>query len=43
MTYTDIDDFLEGKEVSPAAQERIEELWRRGTHKRRMPGGPVTN
>ena len=43
VTYTDIDDFLEGKEVSPAAQERIEELWRRGTHKRRMPGGPVTN
>lgn len=43
VTYTDIDDFLEGKEVSPAAQERIEELWRRGAHKRRMPGGPVTN
>lgn len=42
VTYAHIDDYLEGKEVPTAARERIEELWRRGGHKRVMPQGPHT-
>ena len=43
VSYAEIDDYLEGKEVPTQARERIEELWRKGGHKRRMPGGVVTN
>ena len=40
VSYQHIDDYLEGNDVPPAARERIEELWRRGEHKRTMPPGP---
>lgn len=40
VTYTHIDDYLEGKAVPADAQERIETLWRQGAHKRVMPPGP---
>ena len=40
VTYTHIDDYLEGKAVPADAQSRIETLWRRGAHKRIMPPGP---
>lgn len=40
VTYTHIDDYLEGKAVPADARERIETLWRRGAHKRIMPPGP---
>lgn len=42
ISYAHIDDYLEGKEIPAAARERLETLWRKGAHKRRMPGGPVT-
>ncbi len=41
VTYTHIDDYLEGKTVPNAARERIEALWHRGIHKRQMPQGPT--
>lgn len=40
VSYQHIDDYLEGNDVPPAARKRIEELWRRGEHKRTMPPGP---
>ena len=40
VTYTHIDDYLEGKAVPADAQSRIETLWCRGAHKRIMPPGP---
>lgn len=43
VSYAEIDDYLEGKEIPTQARDRIEELWRKGGHKRRMPGGVVTN
>ncbi len=42
VTYTHIDDYLEGKNVPDDARERIETLWRRGAHKRTMPPGPTS-
>lgn len=42
VSYTHIDDYLEGKDVPEAARQRIEELWYRGAHKRIMPPGPHT-
>ncbi|HCG3140361.1 TPA: ammonia-dependent NAD(+) synthetase [Corynebacterium striatum] len=42
VSYTHIDDYLEGKDVPAAARQRIEELWYRGAHKRIMPPGPHT-
>ncbi|MBD0854478.1 ammonia-dependent NAD(+) synthetase [Corynebacterium striatum] len=42
VSYTHIDDYLEGKDVPEAARQRIEELWYRGAHKRIMPPGPYT-
>ncbi|QNQ90910.1 ammonia-dependent NAD(+) synthetase [Corynebacterium poyangense] len=41
VTYQDIDDYLEGRQVSPQAQGRIEQLWRNGQHKRHLPPGPT--
>lgn len=41
VTYTHIDDYLEGKAVPDDARERIETLWHRGAHKRIMPPGPT--
>lgn len=37
VTYTDIDDYLEGKTVSPEAQAKIESWWHKGKHKRHLP------
>ena len=43
VSYTDIDAYLEGREVSEAAAETIEGWWRRTRHKRAMPPGPNEN
>lgn len=40
VRYEDIDDYLEGHEVSAAARTRIEQLWRSGMHKRQLPPTP---
>ena len=37
VTYREIDDYVEGKEVSAKAQETIENWWRKGQHKRHLP------
>lgn len=37
VTYQEVDDYLEGREVSDEAAEKIEALWRKSEHKRRMP------
>ncbi|MGT2908196.1 ammonia-dependent NAD(+) synthetase [Streptococcus dentiloxodontae] len=37
VTYNDIDDYLEGKRVSQEAQEKIENWWYKGEHKRHLP------
>ncbi|ANE04741.1 ammonia-dependent NAD(+) synthetase [Corynebacterium crudilactis] len=40
VSYTDIDDYLENTEVSDAASQRIEHLWKVGQHKRHLPATP---
>lgn len=37
VTYAEIDDYLEGKPVSPKAQATIENWWHKGQHKRHLP------
>ncbi|KAF1296303.1 NAD(+) synthase [Enterococcus sp. JM4C] len=37
VTYDEIDDYLEGKEVSQDAQNKIEAWWAKGQHKRHLP------
>lgn len=37
VTYDDIDDYLEGKEISEKAQETIENWWNKTEHKRHLP------
>lgn len=37
LRYSEIDDYLEGRTVSDAAAQRIEQLWRAGEHKRHLP------
>ncbi|MGT2926012.1 ammonia-dependent NAD(+) synthetase [Streptococcus cuniculipharyngis] len=37
VTYAEIDDYLEGKTISPQAQEIIENWWRKTAHKRHLP------
>ena len=37
VTYEEIDDYLEGKTISPEAQETIENWWYKGQHKRHLP------
>ena len=37
VTYEEIDDYLEGKIISPEAQTRIENWWYKGQHKRHLP------
>lgn len=37
VTYKDIDDYLEGKEVKLAAAEKIEAWWNKTKHKRELP------
>ncbi|MCS5480262.1 ammonia-dependent NAD(+) synthetase [Corynebacterium sp. YIM 101645] len=40
VTYTHIDDYLEGREVPEEAAARIGYLWRMGAHKRHLAPGP---
>lgn len=40
VSYSAIDDYLEGKQVDDASRERIEYLWRVGQHKRHIAPGP---
>ena len=37
LRYSEIDDYLEGREVSAEAAARIEKLWDAGQHKRHLP------
>ena len=37
VTYNEIDDYLEGKEVSDKAADQIEKLWKKSEHKRHLP------
>lgn len=37
VTYEEIDDYLEGKAISPEAQTIIENWWHKGQHKRHLP------
>ena len=37
VTYKEIDDYLEGKEVSDKAADQIEKLWNKSKHKRHLP------
>ena len=37
VTYTEIDDYLEGKSIPAQAQETIESWWYKGQHKRHLP------
>lgn len=37
VTYEDIDDYLEGKQVSDTAKNTIEALYRKSEHKRHLP------
>ena len=37
VTYNEIDDYLEGKQVNPEAQATIEKWWHKGQHKRHLP------
>ena len=37
VTYEEIDDYLEGKTISPEAQATIENWWHKGQHKRHLP------
>ena len=41
VRYSDIDNYLEGKEVAAEAAARIEHLWRVSAHKRVVPAGPA--
>ncbi|MDO4773532.1 MAG: ammonia-dependent NAD(+) synthetase [Candidatus Saccharibacteria bacterium] len=40
LTYDEIDDYLEGKPVSPEVAAKIEALFIRTQHKRQMPAAP---
>lgn len=40
VRYDEIDDYLEGRKVSPAAAEKIEGWYRRTQHKRHLPIAP---
>lgn len=41
VSYDDIDDFLEGMEISTAASQRLLQLWRAGAHKRAPAVSPA--
>lgn len=41
VSYSRIDDYLEGKHVPADAAARLEHLWRVGQHKRHLPPGPA--
>ncbi|MFC6591452.1 ammonia-dependent NAD(+) synthetase [Deinococcus lacus] len=40
LTYTQIDDYLEGLPVSPEVSSRLEEMYRKTAHKRALPAIP---
>jgi NAD+ synthase len=40
VTYTDIDDYLEGKDIDAAVAEKLEDRYRKTEHKRRVPVTP---
>lgn len=42
VSYAHIDDYLEGKQIPTETAATIERHWRRGTHKRHMPQGPIS-
>lgn len=37
VSYRDVDNYLEGHEISEAAAEKIESLWHKSEHKRHLP------
>ncbi|MFD1672925.1 ammonia-dependent NAD(+) synthetase [Agrilactobacillus yilanensis] len=37
LTYNQIDDYLEGKTIDPAAAEKLEQIYLRSQHKRHLP------
>ncbi|CCI82130.1 ammonia-dependent NAD(+) synthetase [Lactobacillus hominis] len=37
VTYNEVDDYLEGRQVSDKAAEQIEKLWKKSEHKRHLP------
>ncbi|MCW1928314.1 ammonia-dependent NAD(+) synthetase [Bhargavaea beijingensis] len=37
LTYDDIDDYLEGKTISPEAREKLEDYYLKSRHKRHLP------
>lgn len=41
LTYREIDDYLEGKDVTPEVSERIESIFRTTRHKRTVPVTPL--
>lgn len=41
VTYTQIDDYLEGTLIDASAADRLEHLWAVGQHKRHLPPGPA--
>lgn len=41
LTYEQIDDFLEGRQIDPAAAERLIDKYRASEHKRRTPVTPT--
>lgn len=41
LTYDQLDDFLEGKEIDPAAAEKIINTYNKTQHKRDLPYAPV--
>ncbi|MFF0498667.1 ammonia-dependent NAD(+) synthetase [Nocardia aobensis] len=41
LKYSQIDDYLEGKDVSPEVAERVEEIYRNTRHKRTVPVSPL--
>ncbi|MFA7438734.1 ammonia-dependent NAD(+) synthetase [Castellaniella sp.] len=42
VTYEQIDDFLEGREIAPEAWDIIIAAWRASAHKRALPVSPLT-
>ncbi|MBF6190928.1 ammonia-dependent NAD(+) synthetase [Nocardia sp. CDC186] len=41
LRYSEIDDYLEGKEVTPEVAERLESIFRNTRHKRTVPVSPL--
>ncbi len=41
VSYREIDAYLEGRDVTEQARDRLEQLWRVGQHKRHLPPTPT--